>query len=409
LLSKLGLFGVSLALVVVFLSFSLILFIYTETNRVEAQIETVKSREILIALENGTPSTKGELVVPASGKGPYPAILLIPGSGKADRNEYLPPEVSGVDGGSKPFWQIAEYLAERGFVVLKYDKRGIGENATVIDASLLGNATVHSLQQDAESALKVLLQQPEVDKTNITVLGHSEGAVIAPRLAVFGENSDSIKNVIMLGASAQTLYDLVVQKANQKLFDARNLWDTNYDGLLSLQEVIIFPDAQLTVSVLSTNNSNNNRTNPASNDNLNFSNTKLQQWYPGIDTNNDNFIDIENEMVPFVHMLLSQIDTDLWYTSHKEIIPTAKILGNLTHKDILIMQGEDDVQTTLEQALILEQKLTEISHPDHTVKTYTGLGHTFFPQQGPNELLGPIQDYVLADLYAWLGDNDRDR
>jgi uncharacterized protein len=408
LLSKLGLYGVSLALVVVFLSFSLILFIYTETNRVEAQIETVKSREILIALENGTLSTKGELVVPASGKGPYPAILLIPGSGIADRNEYLPPEVSGVDGGSKPFWQIAEYLAERGFVVLKYDKRGIGENATVIDASLLGNATVHSLQQDAESALKVLLQQPEVDKTNITVLGHSEGAVIAPRQAVFGENSDSIKNVIMLGASAQTLYDLVVQKANQKLFDARNLWDTNYDGLLSLQEVIIFPDAQLTVSVLSTNNSNN-RTNPASNDNLNFSNTKLQQWYPGIDTNNDNFIDIENEMVPFVHMLLSQIDTDPWYTSHKEIIPTAKILGNLTHKDILIMQGEDDVQTTLEQALILEQKLTEISHPDHTVKTYTGLGHTFFPQQGPNELLGPIQDYVLADLYAWLGDNDRDR
>ena len=198
LFSKSGLYGISPTL---FLSFSLILFIfiYNEAKTVEAQLETIKSREIVIVLENGTLSTKKELVVPASGKGPYPAVLLIPGSGIADGNEYLPPEVSGVDGGSKPFLQIAEYLAERGFVVLKYDKRGIGENATVIDASLFGNATIHLLQRDAESALRVLLQQPEVDKTNITVLGHSEGAVIAPRLVVFGENSDSIKNVIMLG------------------------------------------------------------------------------------------------------------------------------------------------------------------------------------------------------------------
>ena len=109
-------------------------------------------------------------------------------------------------------------------------------------------------------------------------------------------------------------------------------------------------------------------------------------------------------------MLLSQINYNPWYTSHKEIIPTSEILGNLTHKDILIMQGEDDVQTTIDQALILEQKLTEVRHPDHALKTYPGLGHTFFPQQGPGiESLGPIQDYVLADLHAWLKDNDRNR
>ncbi len=406
--SKFRLFGIS---IVLFLSFSLILFIFTfnEAKTVEAQLETIKSREISIILENGTLGTKAELTVPASGIGPYPAVLLIPGSGVADRNEYLPPEVSGVAGGSKPFWQIAEYLSERGFVVLKYDKRGVSENATVINADLLGNATIHSLQRDAESALEVLLQRPEVDKTDITVLGHSEGAVIAPRLAVFGENSDSIKNVVMLGASAQKLYDLVIEKTNQKILDARNLWDTNRDGLLSIEEVIVFPDAQLTVPISDTSNSNYNNSNPSSNDSLSFSIAKPQQWYPGIDSNDDNFIDIENEMAPFAQMLLSQIDSDPWYISHKEISPTINLLGNLTHKDILIMQGENDVQTTLEQALLLEQKLTEIRHPDHTLKTYPGLGHTFFPQQGPNELLGPIQDYVLADLHIWLKDNDRIR
>lgn len=51
-----------------------------------------------------------------------------------------------------------------GFAVLRYDKRGVGENSTVIDANLLGDATVHKLQNDAEDALKVLLDQPEVER-----------------------------------------------------------------------------------------------------------------------------------------------------------------------------------------------------------------------------------------------------
>jgi alpha-beta hydrolase superfamily lysophospholipase len=119
--------------------------------------------------------------LPAIDNGPYLGVLLIPGSGAADMDEYLPPELAGVENGSRPFWQIANYLSERGFVVLRYDKRGVGENSTVIDANLLGNATVHKLHSDAEVALKVLLEQPEVDKGDITLIGHSEAAVMARR------------------------------------------------------------------------------------------------------------------------------------------------------------------------------------------------------------------------------------
>ena len=408
LFSKLGLYEISLVL---FLSFSLIYFIFVcnEAKTVVAQLETIKSKEILIVLENGTLITRAELVVPASGKGPYPAVLLIPGSGVADRNEYLPPEVSGIEGGSKVFWQISTYLAERGFVVLKYDKRGVGENSTVINPIVLENATVQQLQKDAERALEVLLNQSEVDKENITVLGHSEGAVIAPNLAVFSKYKDNIKNVVMLGASAQTLYDLVIEKANKKISDARQLWDGNQNGLLSIQEVLPFYDAQLTIPI-SLNATNNTLShNLKENDNLTRPFIKPQQWYPGLDYNNDDQVDIEKEMVPFVEMLLSQIESDPWHLSHKNIIPTVNILDKLTNKNILIMQGEKDVQTTLEQALILEQKLTELGHPDHTLITYPGLGHTFYPIRGPNEILGPIQDYVLADLHKWLKDNDRNR
>ena len=127
-----------------------------------------------------------------------------------------------------------------------------------------------------------------------------------------------------------------------------------------------------------------------------------QLWYPGIDTDSNNLIDIDNELLPFASTLLSQIESDPWYQSHKQIQSTIVIIENLGTQNILILQGEKDIQTNIEHALLLEQKLTELKHPDHTLITYPRLGHTFYPAEGPNELLGPIQDYVLADLHAWL-------
>ena len=89
--------------------------------------------------------------------------------------------------------------------------------------------------------------------------------------------------------------------------------------------------------------------------------------------------------------------------------PTIEIIENLESQNILLLQGEKDIQTNIEQALLLEQKLTELKHNDHTLITYAGLGHTFYPAEGPNELLGPIQDYVLADLHAWLKERSLQR
>jgi len=77
------------------------------------------------------------------------------------------------------------------------------------------------------------------------------------------------------------------------------------------------------------------------------------------------------------------------------------MIGNVT-SSILILQGESDILTPLEDALLLEQRLTEIGHPDHTLITYPGLGHYFYPEDYWSIAMGPIQDYVLRDLKAWL-------
>jgi uncharacterized protein len=108
---------------------------------------------------------------------------FIHGSDATDKNETIGYVHKSSPKPPTPFWQIAQYLSERGFTVLRYDKRGIAANYT-IDQSVWRNATVNDLIHDAENALNILVQQPEVDSQRISVIGHSEGTIIAPRVAI---------------------------------------------------------------------------------------------------------------------------------------------------------------------------------------------------------------------------------
>jgi hypothetical protein len=67
-----------------------------------------------------------------------------------------------------------------------------------------------------------------------------------------------------------------------------------------------------------------------------------------------------------------------------------------------MLNGENDTQTPVQQAFVLQQRLTEVNHPDHTLITYPNLGHVSYPSSQWSTGIGPIQEYVLADLYAWL-------
>ena len=64
--------------------------------------------------------------------------------------------------------------------------------------------------------------------------------------------------------------------------------------------------------------------------------------------------------------------------------------------------NKDSSQTTVQQAFLLQQRLTDVNHPDHTLITYPNLGHVFYPSPQWFTEIGPIEPYVLADLYAWL-------
>src|SRR5215831_8001557 len=176
--------------------------IFKQQNQTLAQsyFQTIKFRNLVIDLGNGV-KTKAQLTYPALGKGPFPAVLMIQGSGAIDMNSTLTKN-------AKPFWQIAQYLSERGFAVLRYDKRGVGATSyTISNPNVYGNATTSDFIHDGQKALNVLIQQPEVDPKRISILGHSEGTLYAPRVAI--DNSTKVKNVILMATLAQNPTSIV--------------------------------------------------------------------------------------------------------------------------------------------------------------------------------------------------------
>jgi uncharacterized protein len=127
----------------------------------------------------------GTLTLP-KGEGPFPAVVLIPGSGPQDRDESL--------ASHRPFLLIADAFTRKGIAVLRCDKRGVGKSTGNPDI-----ATTMDLAADAKAALAYLKSRKEVDGTRIGLLGHSEGAIIAPYLA--GHSKD-VKWLVLLAAPA---------------------------------------------------------------------------------------------------------------------------------------------------------------------------------------------------------------
>jgi alpha-beta hydrolase superfamily lysophospholipase len=391
-----------LSIIISLYSLSFILSGNNFTILAQQDLDTVKYRNIVIDLGNGL-HTNAQLTIPAVGDGPFPGVLLVPGSGNVDMNETIGYVRIDNETGTKiyppvrPFFQIAEYLSERGFVTLRYDKRGIGENNTILDSNVWGNVTSNDLKQDAEKALDVFIQQPEVDPKRISIIGHSEGTIIAPRVAI--DNPEKVKNLVLMGAVAQNFSKIgEFQVVSLPLLYAKEVLDHTHDGLLSLKEANENPIFSFWAG------------------NLTLILTQNKQLNPEYNTNNDIYLDIDNELKPILlenfksQSVLKSAEKctasnpcPIWIKSTYALPPNLDIIGNLSsNTSILILQGENETQTPLQQAFLLQQKLTDVGHPDHTLITYPNLGHIFYPSSQWITGAGPIEQYVLRDLYSWL-------
>ena len=369
-----------------------------QTALAQPYIQTIKHRNLVIDLGNRV-KTNAQLTYPAVGKGPFPGVLLIHGSGALDKNETSGFVHKNGPKPSTPYWQIAQYLSERGFAVLRYDKRDIGANYT-INQNVWGNATLNDLIEDAKKALNVLTMQPEVDAKRISIIGHSEGTIIAPRVAI--DNSTKIKNIILMGTVAQNLIRDILRHQVVDLPSeyATQVLDKNHTGLISIRQIAKDPLLGFYLVPSSLLDSNNTK----------FITKILAEKF-----GSSGHVSIQKQIRP---ALIKYYENEtafnpskcnevrgcpVWFKSESSLLPTLSIIGNISKSTaILMLNGENDSATPVQQAFLLQQRLTEVNHPDHTLITYPNLGHVFYPSSQWSTGSGPIQQYVLADLYSWL-------
>jgi uncharacterized protein len=140
----------------------------------------------------------GTLTLP-NGSGPFPAVVLLHGSGPNDRDESLGPQ--------KVFRDLAFGLASRGIAVLRYDKRTLVFPDQFTDEDTLQEETI----DDAWSALALLRARPEINATKLVIAGHSLGGMAAPRVA---QKATDLAGIVVLAGPTRPLEDLIDEQMN---------------------------------------------------------------------------------------------------------------------------------------------------------------------------------------------------
>jgi fermentation-respiration switch protein FrsA (DUF1100 family) len=154
-------------------------------NRPQTPAKPYPYEESEVAYENKLDHVKlaATLTLP-KGAGPFPAVVLITGSGQQDRNEALL--------GHQPFLVLADYLTRRGIAVLRADDRGMGGTAEGSP-----NDTTENYALDALAGVEFLKTRKEINPKQIGLIGHSEGGMAAPIAAV--KSADVAFIVLMAG------------------------------------------------------------------------------------------------------------------------------------------------------------------------------------------------------------------
>ncbi|MGH9781623.1 MAG: alpha/beta hydrolase [Candidatus Acidiferrales bacterium] len=193
-----------------------------DTHAVSWTPPEYKFHEEQVTVTDGQWRLPGILTLP-DGKGPFPAVTLVPGSGPEDEDETIGP--------NKPFKDLAWGLASHGIAVLRYTKRTKQYGAaSVADPK---NFTVKDEYiDDARAAVALLAARKDIDGKHILLAGHSEGGYIAPRIAA---GDSQIAGIVILEGNARPIEQLVIEQLH---------YQVNLGGPNSAQIQKLIPEAE---------------------------------------------------------------------------------------------------------------------------------------------------------------------
>jgi pimeloyl-ACP methyl ester carboxylesterase len=330
--------------------------IFSAANRPQTPVPPFPYRVEDVGYDNPSQAgvrLAGTLTLPKTG-GPFPAVLLISGSGAQDRDESLFEH--------KPFLVLADALTRRGVAVLRVDDRGVGGSSSGPQ-----DATTADYAEDVEAGLAWLRARKEIDPRRVGLLGHSEGALIASMVAA---NDPEVGFIVLWAGQGVTGKDVVVEQA-RSIALANGASDDAAKQIAELQHAIL-------EAVIAAPNE------PALRESL--------------DT-----ITSSRGMPPIDAGTISRL-TSPWYRYFLSLDPGAA-LRNVS-APVLALLGSKDVQVTPEQnAPALRAALR--SNPDASVEVLPGLNHLFqTAETGAPTEYGTIEETIapaaLSRVVQWI-------
>jgi hypothetical protein len=326
----------------------------------EPRIYEILEEKIIVG--EGTPwELNGLLAMPKDAEGKVPAVVLIHGSGPSDMNG-VP---RAYPGWNTPFKDIAEYLAEHGIAVIRYDKRTYSiDHALELDRQFGGSFTVwHETIEDAVLAADILRSDARIDSDRIFIAGLSMGGMLAPRIHAEGGN---FAGIISLAGSPR--FFLEISK------------DQGFAANMEHIETLEGEEKEDALKLMQT-----------------YDEDFWDWWNEYLDLPDD---EAKNTLVPGG-------GTSAYYWKDLQRNPASKFTEDITIP-FLIMQGKADFQVYYDIDFVAWQELLA-GRNNATFKLYEGLNHIFMVST-----TGTIEEYavpanvdrqVLADMAEWIKAN----
>lgn len=298
-----------------------------------------------VTIEYDGVSLAGTLTRARGTEGRLPAVFFLSGSGSQDRNGFG----SGIDVGTH---EILDRLTEEGYLVLRVDDRGAGGSTAP-----MSGAGYDELVADAAACLDFLRQHPAANPEQIVLIGHSEGGVTAPLLAL---RPPGVAAIVLMAAPGRGLFDIMREQQR---------WAADQAGLEK-------DERERTLE-------------------------EQERWLMALASERDlDPLDFPPEVRP-------QFAQRAWFQDHARQDPIATI--QRVTCSVLIAQGARDFQVSLERdAKALEAALKEVAHPDFELVSYPDLDHLFKKVIGTESQLSDyskpraVDGRFLDDLVAWL-------
>ncbi len=299
-----------------------------------------------ITFRSGEIKLAGTVTVPADGEKRHPACIFISGSGPQDRNGKVPDL-----GFSLQYSLLAHELSDSGILALRYDKRGVGES----DGDFK-TASLIDLVTDVKAGIKYLRSRPDVDSDRICLIGHGEGAVIAPMIAAQDNN---ISAIVLMAGRAKPLDQVMIEQQGF-LLSKVSLPDEMKDEAIQEQQ-------------------------------------EFFDWVRGIK-------EWQEEEIPVQYKELK--GKRKWYLEHFNHDPLETITR--VKCKVLILQGKKDRQVFNLHAVMLSNALDKAGHEDHLISIFPDLDHLFCKTAGEGDYgeyaktERPIDPEFLEFLSDWL-------